>query len=106
MDWVKIFSSVGQMESSMVINKPRLLLVRNKRLCLIRMENQIVAVEDKCPHNGESLSRGQVNFLGEVVCPWHNYRFDLTTGRESGERTRDLTTYPVKMDSDGVFVGL
>lgn len=65
----------------------------------------MVAVEDTCTHNGESLSRGVVNFVGEVVCPWHGHRFNLKTGRESQERSRDLVTFPIRVDEEGVFIG-
>ncbi|MDZ4715040.1 MAG: Rieske 2Fe-2S domain-containing protein [Cytophagales bacterium] len=106
MDWIKIFSSVGQMESLLVMNQPRQLIVGSKRICLVRTDDGIRAVEDKCTHNGESLSKGKVNYLGEVVCPWHSYRFNLATGRESSERSRDLITYPLKAEPDGIFIGM
>ncbi|HMJ69440.1 MAG TPA: hypothetical protein VK508_11110 [Cyclobacteriaceae bacterium] len=47
-----------------------------------------------------------IKICGEVICPWHGYRFNLKTGRESAERSRDLTTYPVKEDEEGVFIGV
>lgn len=106
MDWIKIFSSAGQMESSLAINQPRLLLVGGKRICLVRTADSILAVDDTCTHNGESLSKGKVNYLGEVVCPWHGNRFNLRTGRECEERSKDLVVYPIRLDTDGVFVGL
>ena len=106
MEWVKIFSSIGQMEQALVTGRPRLLLVRGKRLCLVRVDERLLAVEDTCPHNGESLSKGNVNFLGEIVCPWHGHRFNLKTGRECAERDRDLITYPIKEESDGIFIAL
>ena len=106
MDWVRIFSSYGEMEQAVLPNKPRLLIVRGKRICLVNVENELRAVEDKCTHNGESLSKGMVNFLGEVICPWHGYRFSLKTGRESAERSRDLEVYPIKKESDGIFIGI
>jgi len=52
------------------------------------------------------LSKGKVNYLGEVICPWHNYRFDLQSGRESSTRSADLITYPLKIDEAGFFVGI
>lgn len=94
------------MESSLVINQPRLLLAGGKRICLVRTSDSVLAVDDKCSHNGESLSKGKVNYLGEVVCPWHGHRFDLRTGRECGERSQDLTVYPIRLDEEGVFVGI
>lgn len=106
MDWVKIFSSVGEMEQALVNKQPRLLIVRGKRLCLVRIDRELLAVEDTCPHNGESLSKGHVNFLGEVICPWHGQQFNLKTGRECAQRSRDLVTYILKEDSDGIFIGM
>jgi nitrite reductase/ring-hydroxylating ferredoxin subunit len=36
----------------------------------------------------------------------HGYRFNLKNGREAGERCRDVETFPVKENDEGVFVGL
>lgn len=94
------------MEAALAVNRPRLLLAGGKRICLVRTADRLLAVEDRCTHNGESLSKGQVNYLGEVVCPWHGHRFNLVTGRESGERSGDLQTFPVRVDEEGVFVAL
>jgi nitrite reductase/ring-hydroxylating ferredoxin subunit len=105
-DWVKIFSSVGEMEQAVAPKQPRLLIVRGKRICLVREDHQLRAIEDRCSHNGESLSKGSVNFMSEVVCPLHGYRFNLKTGRESSERSKDLVTYPVREDQEGIFIGL
>ena len=106
MEWIKIFASDGELESALKIDQPRLLLVRGRRICIVRRENALLAVEDACPHNGESLSKGAVNYIGEIVCPWHGQRFNLITGREAAEQSRDLITYPIRQGPDGVFLGL
>src|SRR6185369_15625945 len=106
MEWVKIFSSQGEMEKALPPKRPRLLVVRGLRVCLVMQEGSPFAVEDTCTHNGESLSKGVINFSNEAVCPWHGHRFNLKTGRESEERSRDLVTYPVKIESESVFIGL
>ena len=106
MEWVKIFSSFHETEKALSPKQPRLLVVRGVRICLVLKEGHVYAVEDKCPHNGESLSKGTINFVDEIVCPWHGQRFDLKTGRECAERSRDLITYPIKIEAEGVFIGL
>lgn len=106
MQWVKIFSDAQAARARIQPGGTQLLIVNQKRICLARIENEFFAVEDKCSHNGESLSKGSINYLGEVVCPWHGYRFKLKTGRESAERSRDLDTYPIKIDETGFYVGL
>lgn len=84
--------------------RPQQLIAEGKKICLVLREQQLLAVSDRCTHNGESLSKGTVNFLGEVICPWHGYRFQLTTGRESDERSADLETFPIKVETDGVYI--
>ena len=106
MQWIKIFSNYSEALSTINAGTTRLLIVHQKRICLARVENQFYAVEDKCSHNGESLSKGSINYLGEVVCPWHGYRFQLKTGKEGEERSRDLETYPIKTDDTGFYIGL
>lgn len=106
MEWVKIFPSIGEMNAALQEGRPRLLRLRELRICLVRKSDQLFAVEDSCPHNGESLSKGTVNHLDEVICPWHGHRFQLKTGRECAERSRDLVVYPVRKDEAGVFIGL
>jgi nitrite reductase/ring-hydroxylating ferredoxin subunit len=106
MEWIRIFSSQSELQKQLGENQPRQLLVRGKKICLVYRESKLFAVEDSCPHNGESLSKGAVNFQGEIVCPLHGQRFSLKTGREGGEQSRDLGIYPVKETVDGVFIGL
>lgn len=106
MQWIKIFSNGAEAESKIQQGTTKLLIVNKERICLARIGKQFFAVEDKCSHNGESLSKGNINYLGEVVCPWHGYRFKLKTGRESEERSRDLITYPIKVEESGFYIGL
>jgi nitrite reductase/ring-hydroxylating ferredoxin subunit len=106
MDWIKIFADPAAARQVLVNDRPQLVIIGSKRICLVLHNGKLLAIEDKCTHNGESLSKGTINYVGEVVCPWHGYRFNLVTGRESGERSRDLVTYPVKEEQEGVFIGL
>ncbi len=106
MEWVKILPSGSDAREKLQENKPQLLIVHGKRICLVKRENQFFAVSDKCTHNGESLSKGMVNFAGEVVCPWHGHQFNLKTGREYQERSADLVTFPIREEDDGLYIGL
>jgi len=48
--------------------------------CVARLdEDQIVAVQRRCPHKGADLTNGFVRD-GQIVCPWHNLTFDPETG--------------------------
>ena len=106
MEWIKIFSSSEEARQRLKEKIPQLLIVRGQSICLVMREGSLYAVENKCPHNGESLSKGVVNFMGEIVCPWHGYRFNLKTGMECAERSRDLLIYPMKQNEEGIFIAL
>jgi len=106
MDWIKVFSDSAAARQVLVNNRPQLVIIGTQRICLVLHDDSLLAIEDRCSHNGESLSKGIVNYVGEVICPWHGYRFNLKTGRESGERSHDLVTFPVKESEDGVFIGI
>ncbi len=106
MEWVKVFSSSAEMREQLQEGVPRTVSTERQSICLVMWKGNLKAIANKCPHNGESLSKGKVNYWGELVCPWHGYRFHLTTGREGDERCRDAEIFPVKENDEGVFVGL
>ncbi|GIV37095.1 MAG: hypothetical protein KatS3mg032_1474 [Cyclobacteriaceae bacterium] len=104
--WLKVFSSEKQAIEHLQHGVPRLCILNGRRICLVRINHSFYAVQDACTHNGESLSKGSVNHLGEIICPWHNYCFNLQTGREMLNRSAELKVYPVKCHADGLYVGI
>src|SRR3954468_15498805 len=98
MQWVKVFSNEKEARQRIAPDAPQLLILHGNRICLVLHDNSFRAVQDSCSHNGESLSKGKVNFLGEIICPWHGYRFELNSGRACDSSSPDLLTYPVKYD--------
>jgi nitrite reductase/ring-hydroxylating ferredoxin subunit len=104
--WVKIFSNLAEAQQRIHADKPQLVIANSKRICLVRHSDTFYAVQDSCSHSGESLSKGHINYLGEVICPLHNHCFNLQTGRELSSRSSDLITYPIKIDDSGFFIGV
>ena len=106
MEWFRIFSSVEEARMKLKGKAAQLLIINRQRICLAMHEQEFYAVQDACSHNGESLSGGQVNYIGEIICPWHNYRFDLKSGRACDSDCADLRTFPVRYDASGFFIGI
>ena len=106
MEWLKIFGSEEEARTKMKENIPQLVIAKNKRVCLALHDGMFYAVQDSCTHNGESLSKGKVNYLGEIICPWHNYRFQLNSGTACDSSCHDLVTYPIKSDQSGFYIGI
>lgn len=81
-------------------------LVDGRRLCLVKLQHEVYAVEDRCPHRDFPLSGGDV-VAGHLECPWHGARFDLRTGQcTQGPAEGDaIATYPVMQVNGVVLVG-
>lgn len=76
-----------------------------KSICLIGFEGQIYALSAICPHAGADLSEG-LCVKGKIVCPYHRYTYNLETGK-GGEGQNDfVTTYPVDIRGDDIYVGI
>ena len=66
-------------------------------------EDQIFAIENRCPHKGGPLSAGIVHGAS-VTCPLHNWVFDLATGEAQGADEGSVRTYPVKVEDGVIFI--
>ena len=55
-----------------------------KQIALMRLQEKIFALDNRCPHEGYPLSEGSFNPETCVLtCNWHNWKFDLTSGEIS-----------------------
>lgn len=106
MEWIKIFQHEHHAKDTIHEGVPQLMIVMGKRICLTQHRGKFFAVQDRCTHNGESLSKGTINYRGEIVCPLHGYRFQLNGGMACDSSCPDLATYPIKIDDTGFFVGV
>lgn len=106
MDWIKIFDSAEAAAAAVPLSKAKQLQLNGRKICLAHTQSGFYAVADACPHLGESLSKGTTNFLNEVVCPWHSYRYHLISGAECRYSTRDAQTFAVEKREDGLYIGV
>ena len=81
---------------------PRRVEVNGRGVLVCRKDGEIFAVDAICPHENESMERGVI-FQGQIICPHHQYRFDLKTGR-CNRRCAPVQTYEVKVVDGGVWV--
>lgn len=68
-------------------------------------EDQVFALEDKCPHKHGPLSQGIVHD-GCVTCPLHNWVISLKTGQAQGADEGATQSYPIKMDGDVILLDM
>lgn len=77
--------------------------VNGTSVCLANVDGRLSALDNLCPHRQGPLGQGWLE--GEaVVCPWHAWAFNITTGiAEPPERAR-VDVFPVKVEAEDVLV--
>ena len=83
--------------------------VNGKSVALARRsdtDDTVVAFDSRCPHYQAPLRFGRV-VEGEIICPWHLFRFDTTTGAALAcdKSIMHLQTYAVRVADGNVYVG-
>ena len=91
---------------------------------VFNVNGSFYAVRNICPHKHGPLCTGElsgwvateapqsvqsgniaVDGLGEILrCPWHQWPFDIATGKCLTDPTVRVKTYPVKIEGDDIVV--
>ena len=69
------------------------------RLALFNDGGEFFAVDDSCPHQGASLGEGFLH-RGSVVCPWHNWSFEVRTGLCPSAPHLKVACFPTRQVGD------
>jgi len=80
--------------------------VEGKKICLGRYKDEYYALDNKCMHAGASLGEGVCDAKGNVICPFHRYKYNLVTGKNTSGEGYYANTYPIEKREDGLYVGL
>lgn len=82
--------------------------VRGLRLILTRLDDQIYAFNQECPHASGDMSQSTISRKGRIDCPDHGYVFDIRSGRITWPEDENycLRKYPVQIVDGVVWVKL
>jgi nitrite reductase (NADH) small subunit len=98
-DWVEI----GRIEQ-IPVRGARCVNTPAGKIAVFRTaENQVYAIENRCPHKNGPLSEGIVHG-SSVTCPLHNWVFDLQTGEAQGADEGQVRTFPVEVVDGRIFL--
>jgi len=85
---------------------PHLVDADGTKVVLVRVGEQIHAIGDTCSHQGGPLGEGKLSGA-RLACPWHGFMYDVRTGQcLFPGRGAAVTSYPVRVDGDAVWVDL
>jgi nitrite reductase (NADH) small subunit len=68
-------------------------------------ENEVHAIENRCPHKGGPLSEGIVHG-NAVTCPLHNWVISLETGKALGADEGEVRVIPVRNEGGRLSIAL
>jgi len=76
-----------------------------RTLALFRVGETCYAIDNTCLHRGGPLGEGDLEGT-TVQCPWHAWRWDVTTGANAHNPALRVACFPVSIDHGDVFVEL
>ena len=77
--------------------------VGERRVALFRHRGEVFALDETCPHRGGPLHDGAID-RGVVLCPWHQWQFDLKTGCSPVNPLSRVRVYPVRLEGTDVLL--
>ena len=92
----------------------KLVTVEGRGIVVLNIKGELFALSNTCPHKGASLANGLLTGLvrstkpgeyqyeraGEILrCPWHQWEFDVRTGRSYCDPRRlRLMQFPIAVE--------
>src|SRR3989338_995296 len=77
--------------------------VNGEDVAVFLVDGQYHAIANTCPHKGGPLGDGVLDGC-VVTCPWHGWKFDVTTGVSAVVKSVSVPKYNVKVEGDKVWV--
>jgi nitrite reductase/ring-hydroxylating ferredoxin subunit len=90
-------------EKELQEGKMKLVSVEGTPVLFIKQQGKIFVIDNRCPHMGCGFSGGTLDGL-VIVCPCHDWHFDLRTGEYQDEPAIKLTKYDWKIKSGKIWV--
>ena len=87
------------------VGQGRVVEAEGKDLALFNVDGAFYAIDNACVHRGGPLGEGDLE--GTIVlCPWHAWRWDVTTGANANNPAVKMACFPVTVEDGVVFVEL
>ena len=81
----------------------RVVDVAGRTVALFNVAGRYYAIDNACPHRGGPLGEGDLDG-GVVACPWHAWRWDVTTGANTNNPAVKVACFAVIEEGGGIFV--
>lgn len=91
--------------SDVPAGQARVVDAAGKVIALFNVDGTYFAIDNTCAHRGGPLGEGDLD--GKVVaCPWHGWRWDVTTGANANNPAIKVPCFRVTVEQGEIFVEL
>lgn len=87
------------------VGRAKTVAAGGRTIALYHTAGGFFASDNSCPHRGGPLGAGDL-MGSEIVCPWHLWGFDVTSGLCTGNPSISINTHEVKIEGSRVLVRL
>jgi nitrite reductase/ring-hydroxylating ferredoxin subunit len=77
----------------------------DKVVCIANIDGHYSAMDNVCVHRGGPLGQGVI-LDGKIVCPWHGWMYDPSTGVPDVNPKLKVAVYPIKIDGEDVLIDI
>jgi NAD(P)H-dependent nitrite reductase small subunit len=74
-----------------------------RKIAVFNAGGNFYAIDDACRHRGGPLGEGEV-YGTRVVCPWHGWEYDFSTGCNVDDPSMKLPCFAVRVEDGDVLV--
>jgi nitrite reductase (NADH) small subunit len=87
------------------VNEAREFSILDKVVCVANVNGTISAMDNVCVHRGGPLGQGVIQ-RGKVVCPWHGWEWNPSTGEAVHNPATKVPVYALKIENGDVLIKL
>jgi nitrite reductase (NADH) small subunit len=83
----------------------RMFEVNGRQVAVFNVGGKFHAIDNRCEHQGGPLAEGELDGC-VVICPWHGWTYDVTTGGSPDDPDTRVRRFDVKVEGDEVLVAV
>ena len=103
----KIYKTMKKLKiatlDSIPLLEPYGVSVKGDDFVVLRTNKEVFVYQGLCPHESAYLSEGEVKG-NTLVCPKHQWSFDITSGKKLGSPPACLKKYPISIEKGNVYL--
>ena len=74
-------------------------------IAVFKVSGDFYAMHNACPHKGANMCDGEIKPEEKIVrCPWHNWAWELETGKLDLDERQGIRMYECFVDGNDVIV--